>query len=193
MTDQSPRPRGSALSRFTRGEKFVGVGSLLVLVSFVLPWMDVSGGGASVGAFHGAGLLTVLAWLGVVVLFVTRSPLFRNTVDLPKMPASEAVLFAVGGGVQILGLIIFYAQYHSVFGISRSIKFGYLLALAGGILTTVAAVTALRSGATSLYADAQVEPQAPLPPAAPDAGGVAPAVPPPPIEDAPPAPPPPTE
>jgi hypothetical protein len=179
MTDQAPHPRGSALSRLSRGEKLVGLGIVLTLVSFVLPWMSAGGGVATLHAFHGAGLLTVLAWLFVVALFVARSPMFRNTLDLPKMPATEAVLFAIGGAVQLVGLLLFYGQSHS----GRSIQFGFLLALIGAVLTTVAGITAVRSGSASLHVDdasASAPGSGPPPEAPPSPDDYAPPPPPPP-------------
>jgi hypothetical protein len=184
--DRPPgRPRFS-LSDFSRGELLVGGGSLVLLLSLFLPWMGVDGG-LTVHAFHGAGFITILAWLGVVVLFIVRSPFFRNTLELPRLPWTDSVLFIIGGAAEVVGAVIFHHEYRGtgLDGFTRGTKFGLVLAIIGGLLTVAAGVLALRGGAPSLYTDtaapAETGHQPPAAPPAPGGGAPpAPAAPPPP-------------
>jgi hypothetical protein len=162
----SPRKSGFSLSSFSRAELFVGAGCLLILISLFTSWLSADGASA-VGAFHGAGFITLLAWLVVVVLFVIRSPLLRNTVEFPALPATDAVAFSIGGVVELVGLLIFLGQYHhdKASGISRHIAFGFILALVGSGLTIFGGASAVRGGRRVLHHDpSSPTPAAPAPP-----------------------------
>lgn len=164
MTNNSPETTrtASTTSRFSRGERLVAIGSIVLLISFLLPWMSADGG-LSVRVLHGAGFITVIGWLAVVVLFVVRSPFLRNTVELPRLPWTDTVLFIVGGVVELAGIIAFHSEEHSSQGYDRSVKFGLVLAVIGALMTIAAGFFARRAGATSLY-DASAAGQ-PVPPA----------------------------
>jgi hypothetical protein len=167
------RPRGFSFSSFSKGELFVGGGSLLLLISIPIHWMSYSGF-AAVGAFNGIGLLVLLVWLAVTLLLVVRSPMFRNTVEVPRLPTTDAVLFAAGGAAELVLLLVFYAHYRGgTAGIHRSVGFGYILALTGSILTVVAGASAIRAGRSGLHDTTHTPPtvkDAPPPPPPPPMG-----------------------
>ena len=141
----STRP-GFSHSRLNRSEVLVGSGSLLLFIGFLMKWMSFQGS-IAVGVVSGLGLLVLLAWLGVVVLSVLRSPVLRDTVSSPALPASDAALLTVAGTVELAGLVLFYIHYRGgIGGYHRSTEFGYVLALIGSILTVAAGVVAVRAG-----------------------------------------------
>jgi hypothetical protein len=155
-------------SRFRRGEVLVGGGSLLLFISFLMTWMSFQGY-IAVGVVDGIGLLILLAWLGVVALYVVRSPLLRDTVSLPELPTTDAVLCTAAGMVELASLVLFYIQYHSgIDGYPRSTNFGYVLALIGSVLTVAAGVISVRAGHDVLHEmPAPAAPPAPPPPPGP--------------------------
>ena len=164
----NPTTTGFSHSRFSRGELLVGGGSLLLLISFLMTWMSFQGY-IAVGVVDGIGLVILLAWLGVVALSVVRSPLLRDTVSLPDLPTTDAVLFTVAGMVELAGLVLFYIQFHGgIDGYPRSTDFGYFLALIGSVLTIAAGVVSVRAGQDLLHEmPAPAAPPAPPPPPGP--------------------------
>ena len=80
---KSTRP-GFSHSRLNRGEVLVGSGSLLLFIGFLMKWMSFQGS-IAVGVVSGLGLLVLLAWLGVVVLSVLRSPVLRRHGVEPRL------------------------------------------------------------------------------------------------------------
>jgi hypothetical protein len=145
----SPSQYGSPPSSRGRTEILVAVGSLLILISFATQWMSFQGFDG-VGAFDGFGLLTVLAWITVTVVLVLRSPRVRSSISVPSLPGTDATVFTAGGAIELAGIVLFYLQYHSaVLNAQRTIGFGFVLALLGGILTTAAGVMARRTAQSS--------------------------------------------
>jgi hypothetical protein len=161
---------GFSHSRFSLCEFLVGGGSLLLFISFLKPWMSFQGY-IAVGVVDGIGLVILLAWLGVVALYVVRSPVLRDTVVLPELPTTDAVLCTAAGMVELAGAILFYIQYHSgIDGYPRATTFGYVLALIGSVLTIAAGVISVRAGHDVLHEmPAPASPPAPPPPPGPAA------------------------
>jgi hypothetical protein len=155
----SGRRAGELLGLLSTAERLVAGGCLLLLVSMFLTWKDYQGLGA-VNGFHGWGLVTLLVLLAAIVLLVMRSPLFRNTVTLPLL-VTAGVVFIAAGGIEVLTLLLFSAEY----GSGRSADFGYYLALLGAVLTASGGVLMLRAAKA---APAAVEPE---PAAAPELRG----------------------
>lgn len=162
--------RSFFLSDFSRAETLVGLGIVVTFVSLFTSWMSYHGLDG-VGGTAGAGVLTLLAWLGTLALFAIRSPLLRNTIEVPKLPTTDAVLFAAGGAFELVGLILFYAHYHHHNGIPRTAGFGWYLAIIGSGLTIAGGVIAIRAGQATLH-DAVAGGPSPTPPPPPAQQGV---------------------
>lgn len=136
------------------GERVIGVASLVVLIGMFLPWVSLSGscsgafcaGLASSSAvgngFNNWGLLTFLALLAVIAYFVVRTFL-RESVQLPTMPLTEGQLYMVGGGLEVVGVVLFWLTHLSSFGsatfgpytLSTGLAIGWFFCLVGGAAT----------------------------------------------------------
>jgi hypothetical protein len=188
------------LGSMTNGEKLIAGGSLVLLVGLFLPWYGVDAGlySASVNGFHSWGLLTFLALLVVVALWVIRSFL-NDSVKLPEMSVSDALIYMIAGGVEVLGCIIFWLSYStdvSIPGFSAGVRFGLFVSLIGAIATVVGGYLKQSEPATAAPAPPMGGPPSysppPPPPAAPPAAPPPPSAPPaagPPPSGPPPAPP----
>jgi hypothetical protein len=121
----------------------LGMGDVLILLSLVLPWMSFQGG-FQVGAFNGPGLLTFFAWIGMTLLFAAQLPSVQSAVSLPSLAEAGDRPMIIGGVVELVGVALFYPHYHGLgaAGVSRSVEFGFVVALAGSVLTIVAGVLA---------------------------------------------------
>jgi hypothetical protein len=130
-----------------RGERLVAGGSLALLVGLFLYWISVScsgpvcgfaGGGGGGGGFRGWGWLSFLALLCTVGLLVIRR-LPREAIRLPELPAPDALLYTVLGGVEVAGCLLFWLEYHDVFvsvgGISIGLGLGWFISLLAGVAT----------------------------------------------------------
>lgn len=129
------------LGKMSDGEKAIGLGSIIVLVSLFLPWYgwDLGPFGSdSVDGFASWGWLTFLGLLGVVVFWALRR-LFSQQVELPReMPLSDAAIYMIGGGLEVAGAVLFWLAYHRdvINGIvSVGVKFGTFIAIVGGAIT----------------------------------------------------------
>jgi hypothetical protein len=131
---------GKFIETLSNGDKAILGGSLVVLIAMFLPWYGVdlgTFGSESVSGFHSWGLLTFIAWLFVVVLWLLRGPL-SSQFKMPEVSVTDGILFMIGGGVEALGALIFWLAYKtdvSGFGISAGVKFGTFVALVGGLIT----------------------------------------------------------
>jgi hypothetical protein len=138
------------VDRFSPEELVIAAGSLVLLVALFLNWISVScsgafcgGAGSGASGFRGWGWLTFLALVGVAGLLLARRLLTQ--VELPELPASDSVLYMAGGGLEILGCLLFWVEYHDSFAsagagaftISSGLGFGWFLALLAGVATVV--------------------------------------------------------
>jgi hypothetical protein len=120
--------------------------------------------------------VTILVWLVVSGWFVARSPWLRNTVSLRHRTLSDSVVFIAGGTAEVVTVLIYYGEHHSSsFGDSRSVRFGWVLALLAGLATTGGGyLMSQRSRGAAAAAEttpAAAAPQVdPLPPATPETG-----------------------
>jgi protein-S-isoprenylcysteine O-methyltransferase Ste14 len=116
----------------SNGDRAIVGGSAVVLVGLFLPWQgyDLPALGDSMNGFHGWGLLTVLAWLLLVGLFVTRTYL-HEAVTLPRMAVEDPVIYMVGAAVEFLGALAF--SFDVPFG--WSVRFGIFLTMIGALAT----------------------------------------------------------
>jgi hypothetical protein len=85
----------------TRAEQVTGAGCIVVIISVFLSWKGYAS--FTVTGLHSWGLLTLAIALVSTAFFVARSPFFRNTVALPKLPVAGAVLTGLGGYLVIRG------------------------------------------------------------------------------------------
>jgi hypothetical protein len=137
------------LEKLSNGEKAILGGSLIVLVSMFLPWYgwDFNFGNSilgsinssgSVDGFNSWGWLTFIGFLFVVILWLVRGPL-SDQVELPDIPLKDAQLFMIGGGVEVLGALLFWLAYKasnaSGPGYSAGVRFGVFIAIVGGAAT----------------------------------------------------------
>jgi hypothetical protein len=112
------------VDRFTRSEQIIAVASIVLLIDmFIGAWLHLSvdcsgipaqfcvGGGFFASGFNGWGWLTFLALLAVIVFFVVRKFL-ANSVALPELPLSDAQVYMVLGVVEVIGILLFWVEYH---------------------------------------------------------------------------------
>ncbi len=133
MSTPQPTP-----PRIGRAVICLGIADLLILVSLALPWLSYQGE-LSVGAFDGPGLLTFFAWIGMTAVFVVQLPAVEAAIPLRSVTQAGDRVIMIGGAIELIGIVIFYPHYHSIgVGASRSIEFGYVVALFGSLLTIVA-------------------------------------------------------
>jgi hypothetical protein len=123
------------------------LGCILLLVGLCLDWISVACSGPFCGiagtvggsGFHGWGWLSFVALLATLLLLALRTVL-RGTVAVPPLPAPDAAIFMVLGGLGVLGCLLFRLEYEggftsvSVGGVSVSLGLGvgWFLALVGG-------------------------------------------------------------
>ena len=201
-------PSGNFIDELSNGDKAVLGGSLVVLIAMFLPWYSASFGGLSDSSngFHRWGLLTFVAWLVVLGLWLLRGPL-SSQFNLPKWGVSDGMLFMILGGVEVLGAVLYWIDAGSssgditALGGSAGPSFGLFIAIVGGAITAAGgylkqsepakAVTAGASAAAGGYgAPPPPPPAAPTSYGAPAQGQSAPPPAPPPSYGAPAAPPP---
>jgi MFS family permease len=140
------------LEKMSDGERAILGGSVVVLIAMFLPWWGADWnlgtfGGTSLGSqsesvsgFHGWGWITFLALLAVVVFWLLRGPL-ADQFELPDLPVSDGQAYMIGGGLEILGAVIFWLAYKgdnlNFPGFSAGVKFGVFVAIVGGAATVV--------------------------------------------------------
>ncbi|HXA29398.1 MAG TPA: hypothetical protein VN193_11710 [Candidatus Angelobacter sp.] len=180
---------GNFFDDLTNGDKAILGGSLIVLVSMFLPWYgwDLGPfGSESVSGFHSWGLLTFIAFLATVALWLLRGPL-SDQFKMPELGVTDAMLFTIFGGVEVLGALVFWLAYKSDFP-GAGVKFGVFIAIVGGAVTAAGGYFK-QSEPAKVTAPGSVPPPpppsygAPTPPPAPSYGA-----PPPPTTPAPPPP-----
>jgi hypothetical protein len=133
---------GSFIDELSNGDKAILGGSLVLLIAMFLPWYGAEFGGFSDSAngFHRWGLLTFLAWIAVVGLWLLRGPL-SSQFKLPAWGITDGMLFMILGGVELLGIILFWIDGSgsvgglSAFGVSVGVRFGLFIALVGAAAT----------------------------------------------------------
>jgi hypothetical protein len=140
---------GSFIDDLSNGDKAFLGGSLILFIAMFLPWYgaDVSTPGYSVSdsvnGFHSWGWLTFLILLAAVAFWTIRR-FFTKEVPLPDLPVTDAVALMIGGGLEVLGVILFWIAGHSDVGsfsfpgISVGVRWGLFVALIGGIVVVVA-------------------------------------------------------
>jgi hypothetical protein len=139
------------LEKMLDSEKAILGGSIVVLVALFLPWYgwDFNVGAGVLGTlsnsgsftgFHSWGLLTFIALLFVIAVWLVRGPL-SDQVKLPEMSITDAQLYMIGGGVEVLGSILYWLTVKGdnidLPGYSAGVRFGVFVALVGGIITIV--------------------------------------------------------
>jgi len=198
-------------NRMPRSDQLIAVGSLVVLVGLFLPWFgyDVNVGGFSASdsadGFHSWGILTLIALLAVIALYVVRN-FAAEAVKLPELPVEDGVAYLGLAGVELLGVLLFWVDYHgkgvSFSGVSYGIRFGWIIALigvvatgAGGYLKRTEPAAASGGGSSTWQTSppsapygAPPPPAAPPPPPAPPSSSGPPGSPPPPPYNPPPPP-----
>jgi len=133
---------GNFIDELSNGDKAILGGSLVVLIAMFLPWYSASYAGFSdsVNGFHRWGLLTFVAWLMVIGLWLLRGPL-SSQFKLPQWGVTDGMLFMILGGVEVLGAILYWIDgsastgADNVFGVSVGPSFGLFIALVGGLIT----------------------------------------------------------
>lgn len=124
MSSQQQIDLRKVAERFTRSEQIIAVASIVLLIDmFIGAWLHLSvdcsgipaqfcvGGGFFASGFNGWGWLTFLALLAVIAFFVIRKFL-ANSVAMPELPLSDAQVYMALGGVEVLGVLLFWVEYH---------------------------------------------------------------------------------
>ena len=137
---------GNFLDDLSNGDKAILGGSLVFLIAMFLPWYgaDYHFGGfnesASANGFVSWGWLAFIAFLAVIALWLVRGPM-SDSVKLPDMPTSDAMLYMILGGVEVAGVLLYWLAGHNDLGgfsgpgLSIGVRFGLFIALVGGALT----------------------------------------------------------
>ena len=172
MSQPATVERGRLVGEMRPGQRLVAASCLVLLVALFLDWISVSctgdlcgtAGTAGGSGFHGWGWLTFLALLATAALLLGRTVL-RATVTLPALPAPDAVLLMALGGLELLGCLLFWLEYHDAFtsvsagGVRVSVGPGV-----GWFLAVLAGVGTVLGG--QLDRTPQAPPPAPVPPGA---------------------------
>jgi hypothetical protein len=153
MTDSAGGSGGSPWHALGSGERLIGVGCLLLLVSLFPTWMGanlyytgctscVAPGGHKNG-FAGIGILVVLVLLATVALLLVRA--FAGTA-LPT--AAGGLVYLVAGIVELVCVFVYYAEFHTVStGGTRSPSEGLYGAAIAALLTVLGALRVRRQPA----------------------------------------------
>jgi hypothetical protein len=126
---------GKFVDELSNGDKVILGGSLVLLIAMFLPWKGVDlgiYGSATESGFHAWGLLTFIALLCVIALWLLRGPL-RSQFKLPEWGVSDAMLYMILGAVEVVFILLFWVAFdtESVVGV----RFGLFIALIGGLAT----------------------------------------------------------
>jgi len=94
------------MNRLTRVDRFVAVGSLIAMISIWLPWYSYAGFTASGTSGHG------WLWLEFVVALVLIGylALRAGSATEPRLPIAHAPLLLIGTGLQLLLILIAFAD-----------------------------------------------------------------------------------
>jgi hypothetical protein len=124
-------------------ERVTGVGCVLAFIGVFFKWKANGGSsgttpggysysyaGTSLSGLHSWGSLTLLIALASVAYFVIRSPLFRSTVAVRKLPVGDAAFFMIAGIAEIVTVLMY--SHHFAGG---TLKLGFYLTLLGAALT----------------------------------------------------------
>lgn len=202
-----PDSNSNFVDSLSNGDKTILGGSVVLLIAMFLPWYgyDYSFAGisssGSVNGFNSWGWLAFLALLALVAFWLLRGPL-AESVSLPEMPLKDPVIYMILGGLEVLGVLLYWLAGHNELGgfsgngLDIGVRFGLFIALIGGIVTVVGgylksqepekvAPAAIAPGGYGAppppppsYGAPPPPPAAPpsAPPAAPPAGGAPPAI-----------------
>ena len=144
MTDTNP---GSPWQRLGTGERLIGVGCLIMLVSLFPTWMGAhlyytdctscTAPGGDKNAFSGIGIVVVLVLLVTAALLVARSAFARSG----NLGLTDGPVYMIAGAVELVCVIVYYAEFHTVStGGTRSPAIGFYGAIMAALLTTAGGV-----------------------------------------------------
>jgi hypothetical protein len=153
MTDSVGGSGGSPLRGLGLGERLVGLGCLLMLVSLFPTWMGANlyytgctsctAPGGHKNGFAGIGILVVLVLLGTLALLAVRT--FAGTALPAGLADLGGLAFLAAGVVELVCVFVYYAEFHTVStGGNRSPSVGLYGAVIAALLTAVGGVMARR-------------------------------------------------
>lgn len=144
-TPAARSPIRKASAALTLAERLCGGGCVLAFVSVFLPWKSNSGSsgvtssgvgysysGVTLSGLHSWGSLTLLIATASLVYFLIRSPLLRSSVQIRTWAVTDATLFMIAGGAEIVTALLY--SHHFAGG---TLKIGFFLELLGGALTAL--------------------------------------------------------
>jgi hypothetical protein len=160
------------LSQLTRTDKVIGGGTLLFLISLMLPWYGIGGYSEQGVDDFVSGIVPLLLLVSVVGLLVLDE---LTDVDLPVIPVSWSVVYVgLAGLATVLMLLgfVFGQSYTSGTAVGDAItidldrKLGLLVAVLATAITTGATVVKLREegGLSQLAGKPGKDPYPPNPP-----------------------------
>ena len=172
------------MNALSTGDKVVGAGLLVALISLFLPWYGFSFGGFSYSesGFYGVGWVYLLLLLASAVywgmkVFAPDANAFKQVSSVGKRPDGSGGIghwqvFLGGGVIMFLFSLIYY--FSNVSGTGLSIRFGWFVGLIGAILIAVGGFMARDAGAgfglgapSTGSQSASTIPSSPPPPPAP--------------------------
>src|SRR5260221_3747904 len=145
-----PDSSSNFLEDLSNGDKAILGGSLVLFIALFLPWYGadvtiagVTSSSSNLNGFYGWGWLAFIALLAVVALWLLRGPM-EGSVELPELPAKDAIVLMALGAVEVVAIIIYWVskpagESGGIPGYSYSIgvRFGLFVALVGAVATVV--------------------------------------------------------
>ncbi len=137
--------------RFTRSQKFVSLGTLLVIVAVFLPWFGFTVGASTVtvDGWNSWGLLVIV---GVIIIVGSVG---SNIIGrAPSYPTKAPAAFPLIGAVcMVAGSILFIVNYRTSFAssilpVSYGLRYGSFLSLVGSLIALGGAIGYRRRSAT---------------------------------------------
>lgn len=128
-----------ALSRLSRGDKIVFVGTIVLFISLFLDWFNASSGGIDVGSVsalnaHGYLYVVLILCLAIIGYCIDKAMRPERTVTFPVRP--ERLMLA-GTVVNFLLTLIAFVFKPSGYGVA---SIGYSFGAIVGMLAAIAAV-----------------------------------------------------
>jgi hypothetical protein len=143
---------------YSNGELILGVGLVVALINWFIPWwwaysfnyssIGLSSSGGTGGFGDIWGILGFIVLLALIALFVIRT--FAPQV-LPALPAADYLIYAVGG-VFILLMVVLFLTYAGTASVSGT---GYSAGISIGFFIGLVAAAAIAVGGWLKKTDVQ--------------------------------------
>lgn len=148
----SPEPNRGAIGGLSAPERTALIASLVTLVSTFLAWKTapvlavrgISAHGVTQTGQNSWGLLTMLIAVLLLGFLLLRSPTFRRGAMPVKLRVPDPVFYIVAGIAELVSVLLFSTHFPG-----GTVKYGYVLALIGAVVTGFAGFLGLRADAVA--------------------------------------------